>query len=227
MPGRPQVRDDAVTDQTLLLCATAVSIGVIHTALGPDHYLPFVAMSRAGGWSARKTLGVTAACGLGHVAGSVAIGAVGLLLGLAVSRLERLETVRGDLAAWLLIGFGLAYLAWGLMRAMRGLHHGHAHDAGRHNASIWAPWAAFLVFVFGPCEPLIPLLMVPAAEASIAAVAAVASAFALGTVGTMLVVVMALRHGLSWTQLPGLGRFGHALAGFAILTCGVLVKAGL
>ncbi|MFM7136847.1 MAG: hypothetical protein ACKO1M_07230 [Planctomycetota bacterium] len=216
-----------MTHETLLLCATAVSLGVIHTALGPDHYLPFVAMSRAGGWSVRKTLGVTAACGLGHVAGSVAIGAVGLLLGLAVMRLEQLETFRGDLAAWLLIAFGVAYLSWGVMRGMQGRPHAHPHAAAQPAAAVWAPWLAFLVFVFGPCEPLIPLLMVPASQASLTAVAAVATAFALATVLTMLVAVMALRHGLSWVQLPGLGRFGHALAGLAILMCGVLVKVGL
>ena len=29
------------------LLATAVVIGTVHTALGPDHYLPFVAMATA------------------------------------------------------------------------------------------------------------------------------------------------------------------------------------
>lgn len=216
-----------MTSETLILCATAVSIGVIHTALGPDHYLPFVAMSRAGGWSDRKTLGVTAACGLGHVAGSVVIGAAGLLFGLAVMRLEHLEALRGDMAAWLLIGFGLAYLTWGVMQGVRGRHHAHPHEPAPAAASVWAPWLAFLVFAFGPCEPLIPLLMYPASQASLTAVVAVAAAFAVATVGTMLVVVMALRHGLSWVHLPGLGRFSHALAGLAILMCGVLVKVGL
>jgi nickel/cobalt exporter len=53
--------------QVAALCATAFSVGVIHTILGPDHYIPFIAMARAGGWSTPRTLGVTAACGLGHV----------------------------------------------------------------------------------------------------------------------------------------------------------------
>jgi len=205
-----------------LLCATAVAVGAIHTILGPDHYLPFVAMSQAGGWHARKTLGVTIACGLGHVAGSVAIGCVGLLLGIAVMRLETLEAIRGDVAAWLLIGFGLAYLVSGVMRANRRALHEHAHGT-----SVWAPWLAFLVFVFGPCEPLIPLLMYPAAQASYGAVAAVAGGFALATIGTMVAAVMAMRYGLSWVRLPDPGRFSHALAGLVILLCGVLVKVGL
>ena len=51
------------------LCLTAVFVGVVHTAAGPDHSIPFVAMSRAGAWSAGKTFWVTAACGLGHEIG--------------------------------------------------------------------------------------------------------------------------------------------------------------
>lgn len=226
-----------ISSEIAILCLTALSIGAIHTILGPDHYLPFVAMSKAGGWTARKTLGVTVACGLGHVAGSVAIGVAGLLLGIAVMQLETLEGFRGDLAAWLLIGFGIAYAAWGVMRAWGDASHDHVHAHAHAHvadsadivapAAVWAPWTAFLVFVFGPCEPLIPLLMYPAAKASYGAVAAVAGAFALATVVTMAAAVMAMRYGLSFVQVPAVGRFGHALAGLAILMCGVLVKIGL
>jgi nickel/cobalt exporter len=205
-----------------MLGITALAVGVIHTLLGPDHYLPFVAMSQAGAWSARKTLGVTVACGLGHVAGSVAIGCVGLLIGAAALRLEMLETMRGDAAAWLFMGFGLAYLVSGLMWATR--HAAHENAAA---ATGWAPWLAFLVFAFGPCEPLIPLLLYPAATAGWGAVAMVVAAFTLATVGTMTITVMAMRHGLAFMPAIAIGRFGHAWAGLAILACGVLVKVGL
>ena len=30
-----------------LLSVTAISIGFIHTLLGPDHYLPFIVLSKA------------------------------------------------------------------------------------------------------------------------------------------------------------------------------------
>ena len=41
---------------TATLAATAAMIGVVHTLTGPDHYVPFVAMSRVGGWSLLRTL---------------------------------------------------------------------------------------------------------------------------------------------------------------------------
>jgi len=239
--------------ESLTLCLTAGTVGAVHTLLGPDHYVPFVAMSRSGDWSLGKTLRVTTACGLAHVAGSVAIGIVGIALGMAVMRLETLEAFRGDMAALLMIGFGLAYMAWGLMRAARsrGAHeHVHTHADGTvHShqpapafphlhvheprasattaAPIWSPWLLFLVFAFGPCEPLIPLLMVPAAKASWAAVATVTVVFAAATIATMSAAVVVLRSGVSYLPIQGLQRYGHAFSGAAILACGILITMGL
>jgi nickel/cobalt exporter len=113
-----------------LLILTAVSIGCIHTLLGPDHYVPFVAMGAARRWTTRKTLWVTSLCGLGHVLGSVAIGLVGIGVGVSLHQLEWLEGLRGDAAAWLLTGFGLAYLAWGIKKAWRARPHTHPHFHG-------------------------------------------------------------------------------------------------
>ena len=244
----------SASSEAFLLSLTAASIGTVHTLLGPDHSIPFVAMSRAGNWSTRKTLWVTAGCGLGHVAGSVMIGLLGLALGVFVMKLEAFESLRGDTAAWMLIAFGLAYLTWGIVQAVRKMPHAHAHRDGtvhnhRHthdaahvhvhaaaagdaasgaaSASVWTPWLMFLVFVFGPCEPLIPLLMYPAAKASPWAVVAVVAAFTLATVATMTLTVMVMRFGMSFLHLPQLSRFSHAFAGLAILVCGVLVKFGL
>jgi len=221
----------APLSEGLALCLTAATVGVVHTILGPDHYVPFVAMSQAGRWSLGKTLRVTAGCGLAHVAGSVAIGLVGILLGMAVIRLETVESFRGDVAAWLMIGFGLATMTWGLARAARSsCPYDHVHGAGASAVApvpVWSPWLLFLVFVFGPCEPLIPLLMVPASRASWWAVAAVAAVFTAATLLTMATAVVVLRSGVSCLPKSGLQRYAHAIAGAAILGCGVLITLGL
>jgi nickel/cobalt exporter len=230
------------------LMMTAASIGVIHTLLGPDHYLPFVAMSSARGWTTRRTLWVTSLCGIGHVLGSVVIGLIGIAAGLSLARLEWFEGMRGDVAAWLLTGFGLAYMAWGLRRAWRtrphfhphvhagGLVHSHAHGHhGDHahphvdarNATSITPWALFVIFVLGPCEPLIPLLMYPAASASIRGIVLVAVTFGVVTIATMLTVVLLLTQGAQHVPFRGLDRYSHALAGFAIFACGVAIHLGL
>jgi nickel/cobalt exporter len=116
-----------MTEQLVILTVTAASIGLIHTLIGPDHYVPFIALAGARKWSLPRTLAVTAVCGVGHVLGSVALGGVGLLLGIALGGLEWFEGFRGDIAGWLLLGFGLAYLTWGLRQAYRNRPHRHWH----------------------------------------------------------------------------------------------------
>ena len=110
-----------------MLAGTAAALGLVHTVIGPDHYLPFIVIGRARNWTLRKTLGVAFLAGLGHILSSVVLGFVGIALGIAVSKLEGVESARGALAAWLLIGFGLAYFVWGLRRAWRDKPHAHPH----------------------------------------------------------------------------------------------------
>ena len=228
------------TDLTALLLAAA-SIGFVHTLLGPDHYLPFVAMAKARDWSTPRTLIITIVCGVGHVASSVVLGLIGVALGIAVTKLEAVESVRGDLAAWALIAFGLVYLVWGIRRAVRnaghrhfpGLHthshepgHGdHAHDHGT-KPSI-TPWVLFTVFVLGPCEPLIPILMYPAAQNSTSGMILVTAVFGLVTISTMVGAVFVLSRGIKLVSLRSMERYSHALAGFVILLCGVAIRMGL
>jgi hypothetical protein len=235
------------------LVASAATIGVVHTLLGPDHYVPFVALARSRRWSLGRALSVTAVCGVGHVVGSIALGALGIALGWAVSGLIEVEALRGELAGWLLLGVGLAWTAWGVRRALRrrphdhlhahadGLVHRHLHGhAGEHAHPHEAPgsergllrrwlgpWSLFVVFVLGPCEPLIPLLMVPAAGGGWAAVALVAVVFAAATIATMLAVVAAGASALAFVPAAGLERWSHAAAGAALALCGVAVTAGL
>lgn len=110
-----------------LLTGLAAWTGFIHTLLGPDHYVPFVAMSRIGNWSNRKTIIITFLCGLGHVLSSVVLGLIGIAIGAMVSNLELIESHRGEIAGWLLLGFGLAYTLWGIRTAIRNRPHSHVH----------------------------------------------------------------------------------------------------
>jgi len=65
-----------------LLSVTAVSLGFIHTILGPDHYLPFIVLSEARKWTTKKTMFITFLCGLGHVLSSVILGLIGITVGI-------------------------------------------------------------------------------------------------------------------------------------------------
>ena len=226
-------------NESQILLLTAASIAFLHTILGPDHYVVFTAMGKARGWSLPKTLRVTVLCGIGHVLSSVIIGAVGLMLGAQLLSLESIEGLRGDVAGWALLAFGLMYFAWGLRQAGRTHRHTHAHahddvvhehehDHHRDHLHVHdersrtsiTPWAIFIIFVLGPCEALIPLFMYPAAQQSGWLVVAVAMVFGLVTLMTMVAAVALTSAGLSKLKLPPLGRWEHAVAGASVAACG-------
>jgi len=222
-----------------ILVATALTLGLVHTVIGPDHYVPFVALGRAGRWTLRRTLVVAGLCGLGHVISSVAIGLIGVAAGLALPSVTGVEEARGPIATWALIGFGLAYGAWGLWSALRGRRHSHVHiheDGSAHvhehghevahahpHGSGKAVWVLFTVFVLGPCEPLIPLLMYPAAGHDWIALAIVTGAFGVATIGTMMAMTAIGWAGFRVLRLGLLERYVHALAGGVLALSGVFV----
>ena len=86
------------------------------------------------------------------------------------------------------------------------------------------PWMLFAIFVFGPCEPLIPLLMYPAMDGRLAQAAWVMLVFSAVTVATMVVIVAGAVTGLARLPLEGLDRYAHALAGAAVLACGLGIR---
>jgi nickel/cobalt exporter len=234
-----------MTQELKALMIAAASVGLLHTLLGPDHYLPFIVMSWARKWSAPKTAVITLLCAFGHIGSSVVLGLVGVILGLAVESLTGAESLRGRIAAWLFITFGLVYLIWGIRRAYRSRPHQHAHSHladepqrhahahshfGEHvhvhdiqSMKSLTPWILFTIFVFGPCEPLIPFLMYPAANASLFGLVAVTAVFGAATACTMLTTVFLGRAGVNFLPLESLERFSHALAGAAILLCGLAI----
>jgi ABC-type nickel/cobalt efflux system permease component RcnA len=235
-----------MTPEILVLCATAATIAFVHTLLGPDHYLPFVALAKSRQWSVGKALRTTFLCGAGHIVGSVVLGFVGIYASIQLGALEWVEGWRGDVAAWALVSFGLVYTAWGLRRAYRNRPHAHwhSHDGHRHyhehqhardhshvhsgedtdrQQRSLAGWAIFIVFVLGPCEPLIPILMFPAAKESLVGLVAVTVVFALVTVLTMLGVVALSVWGLKSVKLPKMEHFSDAIAGGTITLCGLSI----
>lgn len=226
-----------------VLLVTAATIGAIHTVLGPDHYLPFIVMSQSGRWSLRKTTCITLFCGMGHVLGSVVLGVIGVGFGIAVTKVETVETLRAGIAAWGLIAFGLVYFAWGVRKALRNKPHRHAHSHGagvthehdhtHHEGHLHAhpvkegthltPWVLFMLFLLGPCEPLIPLLMYPAATGNLWSLVLVTAVFGVVTLATMTSIVLLSVRGIGGVPVSRMARFTHALAGATLLSCGVSV----
>ncbi len=226
-----------------ILSATAVSIGFLHTLLGPDHYLPFIVLSQAKKWNLKKTMVITFLCGIGHVLSSVILGLLGIAVGISVNKLVSIESFRGNIAAWLFIAFGLIYMIISIRNLYKKKKHTHSHfhlDAGIHfhehnhqmehahiheeDAVKTTPWILFLIFVFGPCEPLIPILMYPAAQNNISGAILVSVLFSIVTIGTMMSIVLAFKLGMNKINLKPIEKYSHLIAGTMIFVSGLAIQ---
>jgi sulfite exporter TauE/SafE len=220
-----------------ILILTAIGISILHTVVGPDHYLPFIALSKSRGWSFSKTIFWTIVCGCGHVWSSVLLGLGGAAIGWSLSKIRWLETVRGGIAGWTLLGFGLMYGAWGWFRAMQNRRHKHfdVYEDGsvyvfehKHGEAVPSnerypvtPWVMFIIFLLGPCEPMIPLLYFPAAKNSIGGMISLIVVYTVCTLAAMIGMVILGYYGVSFLKTEKLERYMHAIGGASIFICGV------
>ena len=215
-----------------LLITTAAVVASIHTIIGPDHYLVFVALGKARKWSILKTLKYTTLCGVGHVMSSIIIGFIGIYLGLELIKLVNIEESRGVLSGWALLFFGLMYFVWGLRKIK--IHNNQKNLAEYRNQSRVnststnsmniTPWALFIIFILGPCEALIPLFMYPAIEADMQLVVTVAVVFGVVTLLTMLAAVFLLMKGLHFIKFNSFEKYSHAIAGASIMVCAIAIN---
>lgn len=224
-------------DDLQVLILTAITISFLHTLAGPDHYLPFIALSKSRGWSLSKTIFWTVVCGCGHIWSSVLLGLGGAALGWSLSRINIMESVRGSLAAWMLLGFGLIYSIWGIIRASKNQRHKHfditvdgslyvfEHKHGeavmpkeRHKVT---PWVMFIIFLLGPCEPMIPLLYFRAAKNSYDGMILLILVYTVFTLATMVLLVALGYFGISIFKTNKLERYMHVLGGVTIFICGL------
>jgi nickel/cobalt transporter (NicO) family protein len=171
-------------NSTLLttIAATGFTVAFFHAAI-PTHWLPFVLVSRARGWSRGRTMAVALFSGLGHVALTTLLGLLIAWLGFQLD--EEIGHAFAPVSGAVLIAIGLYYL-WRQLRgtgichhAMPGSHHhadehcGDEHEHGSHwehelkdsrLASISAgDWTAisglFLMLTLSPCEAFLPVYL--------------------------------------------------------------------
>lgn len=225
-----------MTSTLIALAITAITISFFHTASGPDHYLPFIVLSRSRKWSKTKTIFLTITCGLGHVLSSVILGLAGLFLGWQLNKVFWLQDVRGNVSSWALLAFGVIYLIYGLRQAFLNKPHKHFDVMGeevyvythKHGELVMpgnkvkvTPLVLFAIFVMGPSEPLIPLLFYSGTKRSVPEVVVLISVFTISTVLTMLGMVLLGVYGYSFFNADKLERYVHAIGGAVVTLCGV------
>lgn len=219
-----------------ILIIAAMSVACLHTVTGPDHYLPFIALSKSRNWSLAKTIWWTIVCGCGHVWSSILLGLGGAAIGWGLSKTSWVENIRGGIAGWVMLFFGFFYGIWGLYRAYKNNPHKHfdleddgdiyvyEHNHGeavasreRHKVT---PWVMFIIFILGPCEPMIPLLYFPAAKNSWWGMILLIAVYTFFTLVTMLAMVLLGYFGIAFVRTEKIERYVHALGGLTIFICG-------
>lgn len=219
-----------------ILCLTVISISALHTFSGPDHYLPFIVLSRSKKWTLKKTILWTSLCGFAHVLSSVLLGIVGIFLGWTLAKTFDIESVRGGFASWMLFLFGLGYVIYALYNMNKNKIHKHfdTSEEGeiyvfehQHGQTVTpnqrfkvTPWVMFFIFASGPSEPMIPLIIYPAIDYSLTEVGMLIIVYTLATVLTMLTMVLVGFYGANSINYKGFEKFIELISGSIILICG-------
>jgi hypothetical protein len=212
------------------LMITAAGVGALHS-LAPDHWVPFAALARVRKWTPLRTARLAFFCGFGHVTVSALFGVLAVLLGREV--VETYGATMASMAPLLLIGFGFAYLVWGLWRIARrrllhqaehldGVPHDHGHGHHHHHRPGMTEWGLFLLFCADPCIALIPMI-VAASAGGWGAVLGVIVVYEIATIAAIIVLVQMAHAGARQVRFAWVDRYGDVVAGAMILAVGALV----
>ena len=227
-----------------LLLVTAAATAAFHTLI-PDHWLPFVLVGRARGWSARTTAAISGFSAVVHTFLSVVLGLLALLLGQSVAHGVGARLERGS--GVLLVLFGAAYALWAwrkgghfhpggslLHRRDEAGHcdglegpdsaehlHYHADDAWIGNDAGKGAVPLALIVGLNPCVLVLPI-MVATANQGAGALALVTIAYSLTTIALMVGLSVAGVAGTRRLPVPPVARHMETASGLLIAAVGVL-----
>jgi nickel/cobalt exporter len=220
------------------LAVTGFTVAFFHAAI-PTHWLPFVLVARARGWTRGKTFAVSMAAGLGHVL-------LTSLLGLGIAWLGlQLDEHFGEVFNRVAGGALLVIAGWFFWRQARGgvLHHhagghheesehcGHADDHTHMEEELAdtklvsrqaGDWAAisglFMMLTLSPCEGFLPVYL-SGVHYGWRGFVVLSGILAAGTLIGMLLFTWLTLVGFSKLPLQKLERYEAALLGtiFAVL----------
>ncbi len=226
------------------IAATGLTVAFIHAAI-PTHWLPFVLVARARGWSRTKAIGVAIFAGMGHVA-------LTSLLGLAIAWFgfeldEHFGHAFTQAAGGALLAVSCFYF-WRQWRGKGVLHHhtpgGHhepsahcGHESGHSHleselegsplvSDRKGDWVAisglFLMVTLSPCEGFLPIYL-SGVQFGWQGFFVLSGILAVGTLGGMLLFTWLTLVGLEKVELKRIEHWEAGLLGVVFLILGVLM----
>jgi nickel/cobalt exporter len=229
---------------TYALITTAAATALLHTLI-PDHWLPFVLIGRARGWSPATVALASGLAATIHAGLSVLLGVIALWIGLATVEVvgETLHRVGG----LLLVAFGVGYALWAWTKGGHFhpggslLHpadpgercdgeegpghpehlHYHADDGMIGGRGGWGAIGLAVIVGLNPCVLVLPIMLAGVSRGP-TTVALVAMAYALPS-ALLMVGLSVIGVTVGWrVRLPGVARYAELGSGVLIALLGVL-----
>lgn len=188
------------------------TVALVHTLI-PSHWLCFVVVGRAHGWSTRKVMGVAATAGILHVVSTVGLGIAG---GEILHFIEHQEKTLERVSGLILIALGGLYLVTHVF------HLGHHHEKHDHPVTERTAYVTLLFsLVLSPCTAAIFLLTATAGGAAM--IALVGIVLLITTVGGMLLLVGLTSLGIEKLRFQFIDRYEKLVVGLVLVALGTLV----
>jgi hypothetical protein len=192
-------------------------VAFLHAAT-PTHWLPFVLVGRAQGWSRGRTLGVTAVAGLGHSLFTATLGMAVTGIGLMIE--PQLGRLFPRVAGGALVLLGLFYL---VRHSLRPPH--AAADAGavrRYGSDSAAVWGLIALLTFTPSEAVLPVYLANVDQGWVG-FAFLSLVLTCATTAGMLLFTTLFLAGANRLKLDRLERYELLLVGATLCAFGLFV----
>ena len=210
-------------DAGLLLVLSAGATAVLHMVV-PDHWLPFVLVGKAQGWTAARTTGFAALSAVLHVLVSVGLGLAAYLAGLA--SVERMGEHVARVGSIVLILFGLGYIFWAWRSHGGILHLGSAHGSHQfeetleQRKSMITGRSLAVLMGLNPCLPALPIIFATLSYGAPVTLL-VSAAFAAATIASLVIFTLAGTLTAARLRLRLLSRYGEMTSGALISLVGL------
>ncbi|MDR3782975.1 MAG: hypothetical protein P4K92_06710 [Candidatus Nitrosotalea sp.] len=203
----------------------AALVGILHMS-APDHWLTLCVLARNKKWAPKKLFGVSFVTAIGHVALSVTMGLIVVVIGLVFSHL---------ISYYLDTGIGLVMVGTGLVVGIMPLvrksashqhHHDHEHEHdeekkfGKLTSKVG--YFAILGAALSPDPSIIPIYL-SAISAGFYFALELSVVFAIASIGTLLLLVQLGTVGLAKTLAKIPEKYNDSMVGFVIMAIGIYV----
>ncbi len=207
-------------DDALLvsLLTTAFAAAFLHAVL-PTHWLPFVLVGRGQGWSHRQTLGAAALSGLAHVAVTVVIGLLVVLVGVEIDK--RFNGALSTISAAILALLGL-FLRLTRRTGARAVHDLTGAPPLRYASDGAALLSLVAVLAFYPSEAFLPLYLSGAAHGWTAFVV-LSLILLVATIGGMMLFTSLALAGASRLKLERWERYERVVLAVVLFALAAMI----